>query len=146
MGKRHYAQVARLRVETAIIEFDVDPNDVEGAQTIAEQRANQLRQSSWHLEPFDADEYAPFVMSIVHETEVDEIRQERAPIGTVDPQKQVDVTGEIRFVLLSGNLSTGEGEIICQPWLTMDPPDLLDRIDKLDALGHRPIGPARRVA
>jgi len=50
------------------------------------------------LEPFDADEYAPFVMSIVHETEVDEIRQERAPIGTVDPQKQVDVTGEMRFV------------------------------------------------
>ena len=87
------------------------------------------------MEPFDADEYAPFVMSIVHETEVHEIRQERAPIGTVDPQKQVDVTGEMRFVLLSGNFATGEGEIICQPWLTMDPPDLLDRIDKLDVLG-----------
>jgi hypothetical protein len=35
MRQRHYAQVARLRIETAIIEFDADPEGVEGAQKIA---------------------------------------------------------------------------------------------------------------
>jgi hypothetical protein len=94
-----------------------------------------------HLEAFNADEQASFVLSIVDETEVNEVRQELGPEGTVDPRKLADVTDEIRFVLLSGNLAAGEGEIICQPWLSTDPPDLLisdiarDWIDKLDALG-----------
>jgi hypothetical protein len=141
MRQRHYAQVARLRIETAIIEFDADPEGAEGAQKIAEQKARRLPQSSWHLEAFNADEQAPFVLSIVDETEVNEVRQELGPEGTVDPHKLADVTDEIRFVLLSGNLAAGEGEIICQPWLSTDPPDLLisdiarDWIDKLDALG-----------
>jgi hypothetical protein len=62
-------------------------------------------------------------------------------MGTVDPYEMADVIDEMRFVLLSGNLDAAEGEIICQPWLAADPPNLLisdiarDWIDKLDALG-----------
>jgi hypothetical protein len=141
MRQRHYAQVARLRIETAIIEFDADLEGGEGAQKIAEQQANRLPQSAWRLEPFNADEQAPFVLSIVDETEVKEAREELGPMGTVDPHELADVTDEIRFILLSGNLDTAEGEIICQPWLATDPPNLLisdiarDWVDKLDALG-----------
>jgi hypothetical protein len=140
MGQRHYAQVARLRIETAIIEFDADPDDVEGAQKIAEEKAKRLPQSSWQLEPFNADDQAPFALSIVDETEFEEAK-ELDPMGTVDPYEMADVIDEIRFVLLSGNLDTAEGEIIGQPWLATDPPNLLisdiarDWIDKLEALG-----------
>jgi hypothetical protein len=80
-------------------------------------------------------------MSIVNEGEVDEIRKELASIGPVTPHNEADVTGEVRFVFLSGNLATGEGDVICQPWLIIEPPDLLmsdiarDWIDKLKALG-----------
>ena len=46
-----------------------------------------------------------------------------------------------RFVLLSGNLDTGEGEVIGQPWLSADLPNLLisdiarDWIEELESLG-----------
>ena len=142
MRQRHYAQIARLRIETAIIEFDADIEGAEGAQKIAEQKAKLLPQSAWRLEPFNAEDQAPFVLSTVDETEVKEARQDLGPMGTVDPHELADVINEIRFILLLGNLDTAaEGEIICQPWLATDPPNLLisdiarDWVDKLDALG-----------
>jgi hypothetical protein len=47
MRKRHYAQVARLRIETAIIEFDLDPEDP-NARTLAEQKASPSRLMNMH--------------------------------------------------------------------------------------------------
>lgn len=140
MRKRHYAQVARLRLETAIIEFEADTGNDDGAQQIAEQEAKRLPQSAWRLQPFDRKAYAPFVMSLLDETEVDEC-QELNPRKSVDPHKLVDVSGATCFTLLSADLDTGEGDLIRQPWLDVDPPSLLlsdiarDWTDKLEALG-----------
>jgi hypothetical protein len=114
---------------------------LEGTQKIAEQKARLLPQSAWRLEPFNAEDQAPFVLSSVDETEVKEARQDLGPMGTVDPHELADVIDEIRFILLLGNLDTAEGEIICQSWVATDPPNLLisdiarDWVDKLDALG-----------
>jgi hypothetical protein len=52
----------------------------------------------------------------------------------------VDAAGVTRFIPLPGNLDTGEGEVIGQPWLSADLPNHLisdiarDWIEKLDAL------------
>ena len=141
MRKRHYAQVARLRIETALIEFDADEDDADAAEKLAVQKAKQLANSEWRLEPFNGEDQAPFVMSVIDETEAAELCEDRGPAGTIDPYDLVDVIGVTRFVLLSGNLDTGEGEVIGQPWLSADLPNLLisdiarDWIEELESLG-----------
>jgi len=141
MRKRHYAQVARLRIETALIEFDADEDDAGAAQELAEQKAKGLAGSEWRLEPFNGEDQAPFVMSVIDETEAAELCKDPGPAGTVAPYELVDVAGVTRFVLLSGNLDIGEGEVISQPWLSAGLPNLLisdiahDWIEKLEALG-----------
>ncbi len=133
MKKRHYAQVALFRIETAFIEFDVDEDDTDAAEKLAEEKAKQLASAEWRPEPFDSEDQAPFVMSITDETEAEEL--------CADPYELVDASSVTRFILLSGNLDTGEGEVIAQPWLSVDLPDLLisdiahDWIEKLEALG-----------
>jgi hypothetical protein len=133
MKKRHYAQVARFRIETAFIEFDAEEDDTDAAEKLAEEKAKQLASAEWCLEPFDSEDQAPFVMSIIDETEAEELCQ--------DPYELVDASSVTRFILLSGNLDTGEGEVIGQPWLSVELPDLLisdiahDWIEKLEALG-----------
>ena len=58
-----------------------------------------------------------------------------------DDPRFSDASSVTRFILLSGNLDTGEGEVIGQPWLSVELPDLLisdiahDWIEKLEALG-----------
>ncbi len=141
MRKRHNAQVARLRIETALIEYDADEDDAGAAQELAEQKAKGLASSEWRLEPFDGEDQAPFVMSVIDETEAAELCKDPGPAGPVDPYDLVDVVGVTRFVLLSGNLDSGEGEVIGQPWLSADLPDLLisdiaqDWIEELESLG-----------
>ncbi|MGO8780254.1 MAG: hypothetical protein ACLQKK_15280, partial [Rhodomicrobium sp.] len=87
------------------------------------------------------EDQAPFVMSIVDETEVGELCEAPSPNRAIDPYELVDASSVTRFVLLSGNLDTGEGEVISQPWLSVDLPNLLisdiahDWIKKLEALG-----------
>ncbi len=141
MKKRYYAQVARLRIETAFIEVDADEDDADAAQELAVQKVKQLANSAWRLEPFNAKDQAPFVMSVIDETEAAELCTGPGPAGTVDPYELVDAAGVTRFVLVSGNLDTGEGEVIGQPWLSLDLPNLLisdiahDWNEKLEALG-----------
>ncbi len=122
MKKRYYAQVARLRIETAFIEFDADEeedeDDADAAQELAVQKIKQLANSEWRLEPFNGEDQAPFVMSIIDETEAAKLCEDPVPAGTVDPYDFVDAAGVTRFVLLSGNLDTGEGEVVGQPWLS----------------------------
>jgi hypothetical protein len=141
MKKRHYAQVARFRIETAIIEFDADEDDARGAEELAVQMANRLADSEWWLEPFNSEEQAPFVMSVIDDAEAKEPFEGSIPPETIEPYELVDVSSVTRFVLLSGNLDTGEGEFIGQPWLSVDLPNLLisdiarDWIAKLEVLG-----------
>ncbi len=141
MKKRHYAQVARFRIETAIIEFDADEDDAGAAEELAGQMATRLADSEWWMEPFNSEEQAPFVMSVIDETEAGEPCEGSGPAGTTDPYELVDVASVTRFVLLSGNFDTGEGEVIVQPWLSLDLPNLLisdiayDWIEKLEDLG-----------
>src|ERR1700730_18254961 len=73
MKKRYYAQVARLRIETAFIEFDADEDDADAAQERAVQKIKQLANSEWRIEPFNGEDQAPFVMSIIDEAEAAEL-------------------------------------------------------------------------
>ena len=55
-------------------------------------------------------------MSVIDETEAAELCKDPwGPAGPVDPYHLVDVVGLTRFVLLSGNLDTGEGEVSASP-------------------------------
>ncbi len=73
MKKRHYAQVARFRIETAFIEFEADEDDADAAERLAVQKVKQLADSDWHLKPFNGEDQAPFVMSIIDEAEAEEL-------------------------------------------------------------------------
>ena len=44
MKKRHYAQVARFRIETAFIEFDAEEDDTDAAEKLAEGKGKTARQ------------------------------------------------------------------------------------------------------
>ena len=65
---RYYVRVARLRVETAIVE--VDAVDEEEAERRAAGKARSSA-TSWSLEPFDAHAYRPHVETMITGDELD---------------------------------------------------------------------------
>ncbi len=139
--KKHiyYVQVARQRIETSVIKVAVDAEDDELAAEAALDRAEELPPSAWQPQPFNPGDYRPFVQALMAESEL------KPPI--VDElciENQIQAEAEIRYLLLKANCDTGEGKVVLQPWLVVDPPDLLasdlarewaNAVDNLE-LGH----------
>jgi hypothetical protein len=110
---KYFVQVARLRLDTAIIE--VEASDDGDAEQKAIHRARLLPSTEWQSQPFDPSAYQPHVDAMVAQDELLE-------------SEEVDdalCKNETRYLLLKGDCGTGEGDVILQPWLNTEEPDLL---------------------
>jgi hypothetical protein len=120
---KHYATVVRIRIETALVEFDA-PDDLDAATIVARDVAEGLPDDAWTLDPYDDASYRPHVHAICDEFQLAEFHEPGEVAG--DLRSQVDeAASECRYLLLRGNLEDGSGDVIWQPWLKTDPPDLL---------------------
>ena len=120
---RYVAQVARIRIETTIVDIKIeaDATDEEVHEAMIEE-AGHFPRRSWKLAPFDAGSYRPHVVDIVSE---EEIAEAVADGDTTAPAEMVDASEQTRYIFLKANCDTAEGEVLLQPWLGVDDPNLL---------------------
>jgi hypothetical protein len=100
---RYYVQVARLRLDTAIVE--VDASDDGDAEQKAIERARLLPGAEWELQPFDHAAYQPQAQAMIAQDELTESEVVEDALRR----------NETRYLLLKGDCETGEGDIILQP-------------------------------
>lgn len=118
----YVAQIACMRIETAIIEIVADAVDEEDAIAKAIARAEQLPAAAWTMEPFDPSAYRPHVQAMASQEELAEDRQRGDQSSDED---LIDARERTRHLLLKANCDTADGDVILQPWLEVDRPDLL---------------------
>ena len=117
----HLVLVARIRVETAVIEINGDDRDDEEAERQAVEKAELLPDDVWVMQPFDEGAYRPHVQSMISREELAELTKE----GRSADAALADLGEAVHYQILKGNCDTGEGELTLQPWLQVDEPDLL---------------------
>ena len=131
---KFFVQVARPRIDTAIVE--VEATDDEDAERKALEKAKRLPQAAWSTQPFDPKNYRPHVETMIAEDEFPATEQP-------DRARAAELLAEIgtRYLLLKANCDGAEGDLMLQPWLVVDQPDLLtsdlcrDWLGSLNELG-----------
>ena len=131
---KYYVRVARLRIETQIVEVNA-ANDDE-AERKAVQRAMQMPATARVVEPFDPSVYRPHVETMVTGDDFD-------PPVQLDHDDALEELAEVetRYLLLTTRSEKDEGDLVLQPWFITDRPDLLasditrDWIGSLQQLG-----------
>jgi hypothetical protein len=115
-------RVARIRIETAIVE--VAAEDDEAAALAAVNLAKRVPATTWTIEPYDARSYQPHVQALVTSEEL--IEGIKGGGTETTREEEVDVQASAtRYPLLKANCDTGEGELVPEPWINVDEPDLL---------------------
>lgn len=115
---KFHVLVARPRIDTVIVE--VDARDDGEAERKALAKAKHLRSEEWEAQPFDGRIYRPHVATMIAQDEftaIDQSESERAA--------ELLAETETRYLLLKANCDTAEGDVLLQPWLVVDHPDLL---------------------
>ena len=119
----YVAQVARIRIETAIVEVKADAvADDSDAVAKAVAATKRLPEAAWTMQPFDHNDYRPHVQSIISQHEIDDAADEGDPAS---PAELVDSRSQVRYLLLQANCDTAEADVVLPPWLVTDQPDLL---------------------
>ena len=120
--ENYQVQVARIRIETTVVEVKAEGD--EAASRMAVDRAKRLPSTTWTIEPYDGNSYRPHVRAIVSAEELVAHVEEGGAATTreADIARQAAAT---RYMLLKANCDTAEGDVIVEPWLTVDHPDLL---------------------
>ena len=115
---KYYVRFARPRIETAVVE--VEAVDDEEAEQRALEQVMQLSEASWAIEPFDLGTYRPHVDTMVSGDDFD-------PVVQLDRDQATELLAETatHYFLLRADCDVGEGEVVVQPWLVVDDPDLL---------------------
>jgi hypothetical protein len=72
----HVVRVARIRVETALVEIEGDDRNDEEAERQAIEKAESLPDDVWVMQPFDESAYRPHVQSMISREEIAELTQE----------------------------------------------------------------------
>lgn len=107
----HLVLVARLRIETTIVEIEgCDIGDDE-AMAEAVEEAECLADEAWTMEPYDQEGYRPHVQSIIAREEFEEMAEHGS---TRSAEAWVDARDHTRYLLLMANCGTAEGELILQ--------------------------------
>ena len=117
----HLVWVARIRIETTVVEIEGADRQDEDAERQAIEEAVLLPDDVWVMQPFDENAYRPHVQSMISRAEIAELTR-RGKSANAD---LIDASEPIRYQLLKGNCDTAEGELILQPWLVTEQPDLL---------------------
>jgi hypothetical protein len=110
---RYYVRVARIRLDTAVVE--VDASDDGDAEQKAIELAQLLPGTEWQQQPFEPAAYQPHVETMVAQDELLESEEVEDAL----------CRDETRYLLLKGDCGTGEGDVILQPWFNTEEPNLL---------------------
>jgi len=97
--------VARIRLETALVEIEGDDRDDEEAERQAIEKAEALPDDVWVMQPFDESAYRPHVQSMISREELAELTQEGR---SADPEL-ADPGEAIHYQLLKANCDHGGG-------------------------------------
>ena len=113
---KFFVQVARPRFDTAIVE--VEATDDGDAERKALAKAKRLPATEWTTQSFDAKVYCAHVTIIAADELPVAEQTDRARAA------ELLAESETRYVLLK-SACEGEGDLLLQPWLVVDQPDLL---------------------
>jgi hypothetical protein len=80
--------------------------------------------TAWTIEPYDARSYQPHVQALVTSEELIEGIEVGGAATTREEEVDVQASAT-RYALLKANCDTGEGELVLEPWINVDEPDLL---------------------
>ena len=94
---------------------EVDASDDGDAEQKAIEQARLLPGAEWELQPFDHAAYQPHAEAMVA----------RDQLTDSDVVEDALLRNETRYLLLKDDCETGEGDVIVQPWLNTQEPDLL---------------------
>lgn len=132
----YHVQLARLRLETTVVTVEIDHHDDDLAADAALARVDALQAAAWRAQPVIATDYAPFVQAVIAQDELKQRTDDEREI-----EARIEDEAEVRYILLKANCGTGEGDVVLQPWLLTDQPDLMasdlsrDWIASLEHLG-----------
>ena len=132
----YHVQLARLRLDTAVVTVEIDHHDDDLAADAALARVDALPATAWRAQPVISTDYAPFVQAVIAQDELKQPTDDEREV-----EAQIEDEAEIRYILLKANCGTGEGDVVLQPWLLTDQPDLMasdltrDWIASLEHLG-----------
>ena len=118
----HLVQVARIRIETTVIEIVGDVVSDEEATIEAIEIAEQLPQRAWRKQRYDRSAYRPHVQDMISREEIEELHGEG---DTASMESLLDPNDDYRYLLLKADCGKAEGQVVLQPWLDIDRPDLL---------------------
>ena len=122
----HLVQVARIRIETTVVEIRGDDIDDDEAAAEAIEVAEQLPQRAWHRQRYDRTAYRPHVETMISRDDIEELREMGS---TASAESLLDADTEdgtrFRYLLLKADCATAEGQVVLQPWLDTDQPNLL---------------------
>lgn len=123
---KHLVRLCRPRFEVVVIEIEAADDD--RAKALALAKAEHLPQSAWHLQRLDEENYSPHVESCYSDHTIDanvgEDEEERAEF--VEELLSPEPTEETRYLLLLGDIGSGEGKVIFEPWFAATDPGLLE--------------------
>ena len=132
----HLVQVARIRIETTVVEIRGGDIDDDEAAAEAIEIAERLPQRAWRRQRYDRTAYRPHVETMISRDDIEELREmgnKASPESILDADN--DDGTRFRYLLLKADCGTAEGgtaeggtaegEVVLQPWLDIDQPDLL---------------------
>lgn len=124
---KHFVRVCRPRFELAVLEIDAEDDD--DAEAIAAERAATLSDDAWYLQKFIPERYRPHVESChsEHTIEANVGDDEDEQAAYVEELRDFDGNDDDpRYLLLKGDVGTGGGEVIFEPWFCSSEPELLE--------------------
>jgi hypothetical protein len=123
--QKFYIRVCRPRFEVATIE--VTAADHDDAESLARMDAAELSDDKWKLLPFDRKSYIPHAEEIWSDNDMGANADNETPkqelirefMALEDERDQL-------YLLLMGDPTTGEGDVVFEPWCRSDAPELLE--------------------
>ncbi|MEQ1716448.1 MAG: hypothetical protein ABL907_10765 [Hyphomicrobium sp.] len=116
--QKYYVRVARLRIETAVVEVDAATDEEAKQEAIFE--AESLSAAKWSTSPFDPASYGSHVETMVTGDDFD-------PPAELDKHAAAQLLEEVEshYLLLQTSSDEDSGNVVLQPWFNVDEPDLL---------------------
>lgn len=116
-GTKYVARVARIRIETALVEFEFD-EDRETYWTPEDralQLAEKLSEKAWRSEKSPRRDRGLLLQNIVSED--DRLRMSAEAGKLVSMKRLADDVGPLGYVLLVADRAFGEGRVVLTDWL-----------------------------
>ncbi len=123
--QKFYVRVCRPRFEVAAIEVFSRDHDL--AQLLAACRASELPETVWKLLPFDNSSYFPHVEECVSDHDMSANADSEDPKeALIEEFMSLERERDEKYLLLRGDLFTGEGNVVFEPWRRSGDPELME--------------------